>query len=168
MVTKKLGLKRLEKLRDWMRGKGSGREFDFRTYEDTCGTVGCLAGELPYLFPNYWGFSSFFLAAGKFIFLKERPKSWKENKFSTKQPIEELAYFFSLSLIEVKHLFIPYSQSSNIDPYYKERYCLVGESTKKEVLENLERFIKIKKDEEIKKRLGKVFRKYGEERRSID
>lgn len=168
MTTKKLGLKRLEKLRDWMKGKGSGREFDFRTYEDACGTVGCLAGELPYLFPKYWGFSAFFLAAGKFIFLKERPKSWKENKFSTKQPIEELAYFFNLSLIEAKHLFIPYSQNSNIDSYYKERYCLVGESTKEEVLENLERFIKIKKDEEIKKRLGKVFRKYGEEGHSAD
>lgn len=93
--------------------------------DNVCGTNGCMAGELPALFP--------------------RSFKWRWNGIvlvsQNLHDIAALKFFFGLSSAEVWHLFLPGGQSKAIDPGLRK--YLRNNSTKKQVVNNLARFLKI-------------------------
>lgn len=127
-------LDRLMILRDHMLyGDRGHKNFDFSCFNNTygrcasnkCGTNGCMAGELPIIWPKYWEFNFF----GE-VNLRNKTPGLTTN---------DLMKFFDLEHHEVQHLFYPNMQYSN---YTKKQ--LTVDSTLKEVVNNLEKFIKIK------------------------
>ena len=98
--------------------------FDFTQFNDernVCGTSGCMAGELPIIFPDNWYFDS----------LKE-VRIIDSLDFHVKTDLVE---FFNIPIDEVYHLFYPESQDSKIDPYYLNHSELKMSATKEEVVE---------------------------------
>lgn len=106
-------------------------KFYFGTYENRegCKTLGCIAGELPAVFPKSWYFQN------SVLFLKG----------SSYVPItQDVAAFFDISYVEASHLTIPGQQTMSVDPYYMDHPVLPTTATKAQVVANLRRFLKIK------------------------
>lgn len=108
------------------------KKFDFNIFNDgfkeknECGTSGCMAGELPAVFPRSWGWSRFN------VYLKNN---------SSGITVQDLAIYFGLTGAEMRHLFIPGGQSDFIDPNCE---TLPPEAKRAEVVANLKRFLKLK------------------------
>ncbi len=82
------------------------KKFDFNHFNDgldICGTMGCMAGELPILYPDEWLFDGIFvrLTHGEMM-----------------RVADDLTEFFNIPIDEVYHLFYPWSQNSKIYPYF--------------------------------------------------
>jgi len=131
--------KRLLKLYEYMRqpqSKLAHKKFNFdvfnsllgTTEDNPCGTMGCMAGELPAIDPRNW--------------------CWVESDIRRKGGIAiiqtDLKEYFGLDYFEVRHLFYPSYQSDLIDPYYECHARLDSDATKAQVVANLRRFLKIK------------------------
>lgn len=107
------------------------KKFDFSVWNacanerNECGTNGCMAGELPAIFPKYW--------------------QWEKGGLSYKGnhnlEIKGIAEFFGISMNEACHLFIPMAQLLTIDPKSKP---LDADAKKSQVVANLKRFLIIK------------------------
>lgn len=130
--------KRLLALYDHMRQpqkKLAHKKFSFSYFNCTfpngnvdkngCGTCGCMAGELPAIFPKYW---------------KWRPGGLVYTESDEKE-LPALKEFFGLTVSEAAHLFLPGYQSTYID---KKTQMMGKYSTKRQVVANLRRFLKIK------------------------
>lgn len=101
-------------------------KFDFSAYrkEIKCGTMGCLAGELPFIDPGNWQFD------------------YKYNDVAlinspTGDTIDDLCAYFDLSESEAEHLFLPNSQDT-------ARYGgknLPEKASRKKVQSNLKEFL---------------------------
>lgn len=136
--------KRLLKLYEYMRQpqkKLGNDKFDFSVYKDyiSCGTCGCMAGELPYIFPRMWEFDTINYID---ILISVRLRQGQHgDRFSSKSEIAQLSEFFGISYDEASHLFQPNGQSLGIDPRSK---LLERSATKRQVVANLRRFLKIK------------------------
>lgn len=100
---------------------------NFDLEENICGTVGCMAGELPYIFPCDWKW-----VGNNILFINS------ESFYSSTGNIKT---FFGLNTSEVYHLFHPVSQSKYIDP---NATILYSDATKEEVVNNLRSFMMIK------------------------
>lgn len=120
--------KRLLKLYDHMRQPQRNlahKKFNFGKWnggvegKNVCGTNGCMGGELPAIF-----------------------KSWHWDGSNIKHSKDiKISEFFGLTPGECQHLFIPFGQSIEIDP---KSHVLGSFATKKEVVSNLKRFLKLK------------------------
>lgn len=129
---------RLLKLYNYMcqpQRKLAHKKFDFGHYNinlnltveaGRCGTCGCMAGELPVLYPKYWSWYGFGL--------------WYSPSKSENE-VQSLAEFFGLNYDEVGHIFIPGLQSKSVDPGAK---LLSEYSSKSKVLNNFKNFLQIK------------------------
>lgn len=104
-------------------------ECNYDIPKNECGTVGCMAGELPAIFPSIWKWDSYWIAMKRGI---------------ANNTVYNLATFFGINILEVRHLFYPNLQDKKIDPYWKNKQYLTPSATKREVVKNLERFLKIK------------------------
>jgi hypothetical protein len=86
---------------------------------DKCGTIGCMAGELPALFPEDWSWN--------FNFIELKGSCYLST-------IEQLAFFFGLTKLETQHLFYPGRQ-------FAEEPQLKNYSTKAQVVKNFKKFL---------------------------
>lgn len=107
-------LDRLQALLDHMRGgKRHHAQFAFHAFnipladeadEPDCGTAGCMAGELPTLFPDHWKW------VGEGTHSEPKLRGLK----CTALVPEQLGAFFGLSLEAVHHLFYPRRQNTKL------------------------------------------------------
>lgn len=135
---KKIHKERLLKLYEHIQQpqkKLAHKRFDFGTFNtvsastNKCGTNGCMMGELPMLFPNKWEWHD-----DKVLLIKG--SSYSVNM--------DLSSFFGLTDEEVEHITYPGMQHIEIDPYYEKHDELSTSATKRQVVANLRRFLKIK------------------------
>ena len=102
----------------------------FNNKVNACGTMGCMAGELPVIFPNDWYFDEY-----------KDVRLIHGLNFGVKIDLKE---FFNITKHEAEHLFYPGMQDSKIDPYFFDHRDLPPISAKEAVVENLRRFLVIK------------------------
>lgn len=136
--------------------------FDFSNYKqeyskenssESCETLGCMAGELPIIFPEYWAYhldkahtnllpreNTFELMKAYSVFLKES----NGRVVYGGSTVNDLELFFHLKEEEREHLFSPNGQSQLIDEYFLKNKKLGVRATKEEVTENLRRFLVLK------------------------
>jgi len=138
----KVQKERLLKLYNHMRqpqSKLAHKEFNFACinktpnvvdHSNTCGTMGCMMGEFPAIFPETWRWM------GDNITLVKDDGGWGCDS--------HIGHLFGLKISEVDHLFYPQSQLSSIDPYYNDHPELDDAATRQQVVANLRRFLKIK------------------------
>lgn len=133
----KIRIDRLKKLLAHMeqpQEKLGHKEFDFEIYDNgyggECGTAGCMAGELPFIWPDKWRLCT--------SPLKNHPilKGGSVYILSTEW---HLMQWFGLDAGMVKHLFYPHFQDTD---KYGGKKMLNSSSKKEEVVENLREFIK--------------------------
>lgn len=139
----KPNIRRLNKLLKHMEKENlSVDRFDFsvyRGYSPNCGTSGCMAGELPAIYPGYWSWHTY-------IYNKANPKlvlkcpDYRPSKSIT----ELLSVFFNIPQSAAEHLFVPNCQMPDI--YGGSDLSL--EASKEQVTENLRQFIKWAKNAE--------------------
>jgi hypothetical protein len=126
-----VGMERLKRLLEHMEhGKLSVRRFDFRIIRNDCGTAGCMAGELPGLFPEW----EFFLKPD----FSDAPGVRLKGEFSDLGLIYGAMWFFGLERTEVLDLFFP------AGPLEETAGRLPYEATREEVAANLRKFIRRK------------------------
>lgn len=122
----KTHLKRLQKLLEHMeKGELSVDKFDFGTFRDSnsCGTAGCMGGELPGLFPRLW--------------------RWDEDTPLLKDAAENSSFnesarrFFGLTKEQVDYLFYPRGDFRS-----GGNSRLPGTASRRQVTANLRRFIR--------------------------
>lgn len=112
------------------------KKFDFDVFntglheKNSCGTNGCMAGELPAVFPKHW----IWVCNGVY----------RKNIKNNSSFFEEASEYFGIKVMEVFHLFYPDRQNVLIDLFFYTHSKLHREATKKQVVDNLERFLKIK------------------------
>jgi hypothetical protein len=85
-----------------LHGKLGHEKFDFSRFNDaenTCGTNGCAAGELPILWPDQWGFGP-----NNNIILFELQEVLESKAFVA---WDMISHFFNLDEIMAWHLFSP-------------------------------------------------------------
>lgn len=139
---KKIHKERLIKLYEYMKqhqGKLYHKKFDFGTYFNTCsyGTCGCMAGELPTIFPKYWRW----ISQSTIQYLYPIMTQYSPNFHYVFPNIKS---FFGITDSEAHHLFSPGKQLAYIDKYYRNHDVLSTRATKRQVVANLHRFLKIK------------------------
>lgn len=124
----KPNVERLQTLLDHMRSGNRFHEtFDFSYFytELSCGTAGCMAGELPTIWPDHWNFDHNGFST---IHLKEYVIGGTPSQLSA---------WFSITTKMVDHLF--YQDSQSIELYGGE--VLTAQSTLEQVTNNLKLFI---------------------------
>jgi hypothetical protein len=135
----KPNIERLKKLLTHMQsGQLSVDKFDFATFKqvETCGTMGCMAGELPTLFPEKWRFQEILFSSPLLQYL--------HNEEWTDYIRRSLSDFFSLSSEQTYRLFYP-----SYDSWDENKGCVLGEdATREEVTENLRQFIEEQEKEQ--------------------
>jgi hypothetical protein len=122
-----LGMQRLLELYTWAsfdQSELGHKTFDFSCFENYCGTAGCLAGELPFLYPDRWVFN----------------ESKEPTLIGRSYTDASLEIWFDLQIDEINHLFYPTCQKTKL--FGGKR--LGFESEKLQVLSNLRSFIKRK------------------------
>lgn len=131
---------RLEKLSAHLHSGKLGLDyFDFSKVfkrRIMCGTSGCMAGELPYAFPEDWRLDS----RACMVLLRDSYGNDVEHGLCP-----SLKRFFELSEEEMSHLFFPEDQDTEL--YGGED--LHGQASLSDVLFNLDVFIKKAKAGEI-------------------
>jgi len=133
MNTNTIRFDRLEMLAEHLEKGQLGHErFDFRFYNNDyskCGTSGCAMGECPVLWPDQWEWyhDSVVLSEQKGIGPEMSGMRW-----------------FSITLNEYAHLFIPLSQ----DPAMFGGELLERDATRYEVAANIRAFIEKMREQE--------------------
>jgi len=140
MKRTKIQEERLSKLLDHMKkGKLSVKEFNFGTFRDDtiCGTSGCMGGELPVVFTE-WTLSRYKTGAW-YPILKETKDDPERLGMAPSNTtfIDDAAKFFGLERDEITRLFYPSGGLFGPD----EQVGLGDEATRKEVADQLERFL---------------------------
>jgi len=137
------GLKRLLILYTHMKSKPKDRghkifffgkfncDNKFDGVPNKCGTIGCILGEAPIVWPNKWRFT----AGAKPALIHEDEDDFESNS------IINACQFFSLSEAEAKHLFLP--------GYQMFDKTLLNHSPLRDVMKNFRLFIERKLTQQI-------------------
>ena len=123
----KIRIDRLKKLANHLiKGKLGHTEFNFSVLHELqnhrYGTMGCAMGELPIVFPKYWGFDG------------SGVKYEQDSGLGS-----DVTSFFGINYLMHQHLFTPYVQIPNL---YGGKH-LTEKATAKQVGNNILAFIKL-------------------------
>lgn len=121
---KKVYINRLDKLLKAAEDGKLGHKFDFSTFKSKCGTLGCLLGGCPTVFPKEWVY--------------DFSNQWPTYGFNC-LPITSAMNFFGLSKGEVDHLFFPGRQNPKWGKYLYLNVSL------RSVVANARKLIELKK-----------------------
>jgi hypothetical protein len=140
----KPNIERLKKLLTHMEsGQLSVDKFDFGCFRNkiSCSTVGCMAGELPTVFPEDWTFKQRSDVRWMYFpVLKSKDDINPHSPFMNQISMRHLEEFFELAPEQCSALFVP----SDGDDGGR----LTEEATREEVTENLKQFIEEQEKEQ--------------------